>query len=43
MNKILIYHSIGVSNNGEIGAGLYSVPVKNFEQQMEYIHATGTP
>jgi len=41
-NKILMYHSIGISHNGEIGAGLYSVPVKNFEQQMELVHTTGT-
>ena len=32
-----MYHSIGASNNGEIGAGLYSVSVKNFREQMQWI------
>lgn len=37
MSKILMYHSIGATHNGEVGARLYSVPLKNFEQQMEYL------
>lgn len=41
MIKILMYHAVGASQNSEAGARLYSVPVRNFEQQMEYIANLG--
>ncbi len=34
MTKILMYHSIGLQGIGEIGAGLYSVSVEKFREQM---------
>lgn len=39
MHKVLMYHSIGVKSNGEVGAGLYSVSMEDFREQMEYIKA----
>ena len=32
-----MYHSVGDSGNGEVGAELYRVSVENFRKQMEYV------
>lgn len=37
MQKTLAYHSIGENNSRELGSELYSVPEKNFREQMKYI------
>lgn len=39
MNKILMYHSIGDSGNGEVGAGLYCVSEEKFREQMQIVHS----
>lgn len=36
-NNVLAYHSVGEHPIKEIGAGLYSVPLEKFREQMAYI------
>jgi len=39
MNRILMYHSIGEKQNGEVGAGIYYVSIDKFKEQIECISA----
>jgi len=39
-NKILAYHSVGLSVDGEVGAGLYCVSVEKFKEQMKFVQSS---